>query len=38
MKNNDPKKLSKYITYLDENKLYGWEMNQYHMDMENLSG
>ena len=29
MKCYDNKKPSKYIMYLDENKLYGWEMSQY---------
>ena len=29
MKNSDPEKLSKYITYLNENKLYGWAMSRY---------
>ena len=29
MKNYDPKKPSKVITYLDMNNLYGWAMNGY---------
>ena len=29
MKSYDPKKLSKYILYLDMNNLYGWQMNGY---------
>ena len=29
MKNYDPTKPSKYITYLDINNLYGWAMNGY---------
>ena len=29
MKNYDPTKLSKYVTYLDENKLYGWGTSGY---------
>ena len=29
MKNYDPKKPSKFITYLDMNNLYGWEMSSY---------
>ena len=29
MKNYDKKTLSKYITYLDANNLYGWAMSQY---------
>ena len=29
MKNYDPKKQSKFITYLDMNNLYGWAMNGY---------
>ena len=29
MKNYDPKKLSKFITYLDLNNLYGWAMSGY---------
>ena len=29
MKSYDPKKLSKYILYLDMNNLYGWQMNSY---------
>ena len=29
MKNHDPTKPSKYITYLDEHNLYGWEMSGY---------
>ena len=29
MKNYDPTKPSKYITYLDMNNLYGWTMNGY---------
>ena len=29
MKNYDPKKPSKYISYLDMNILYGWAMNGY---------
>ena len=27
MKNYDPKKLSKFLTYLDVNNLYGWAMS-----------
>ena len=30
MKNQDPTKPSKYITYLDENNLYDWRMSRYH--------
>ena len=30
MKNQDPTKPSKYITYLDESKLYDWRMSRYH--------
>ena len=30
MKNYDPKKPSKFITYLDMNNLYGWAMSGYH--------
>ena len=29
MKNYDPKKPSKFITYLDMNNLYGWAMSSY---------
>ena len=29
MKDYDPKKSSKVITYLDMNNLYGWAMNGY---------
>ena len=29
MKDYDPKKLSKFITYLDMNNLYGWAMSEY---------
>ena len=29
MKNYDPEKLSKFITYLDLNNLYGWAMSGY---------
>ena len=29
MKNYDPTKPSKFITYLDMNNLYGWAMNSY---------
>ena len=29
MKNYDPKKPSKFITYLDMNNLYGWAVNGY---------
>ena len=29
MKNYHPKKPSKFITYLDMNNLYGWEMSSY---------
>ena len=29
MKNYDPTKPSKFITYLDMNKLYGWAMSRY---------
>ena len=29
MKNYDPKKSSKYISYLDMNNLYGWVMSSY---------
>ena len=29
MKNYDPKKPSKFITYLDMNNLYGWTMSSY---------
>ena len=29
MKNYDPKKPSKFITYLDMNNLYGWAMSIY---------
>ena len=29
MKNYDPKKLPKFITYLDMNNLYGWAMSGY---------
>ena len=29
MKNYDPKKPSKFITYLDMNNLYGWVMSSY---------
>ena len=29
MKNYDPTKSSKFITYLDMNNLYGWEMSGY---------
>ena len=29
MKSYDPKKLSKYILYLDMNNFYGWQMNSY---------
>ena len=29
IKNNDPTKPSKYVTFLDENNLYGWEMKGY---------
>ena len=29
MKNYDPKKPSKFITYLDMNNLYGWTMSGY---------
>ena len=29
MKNYDPKKPSKFITYLDINNLYGWEVSGY---------
>ena len=29
MKNHDPKKASKFITYLDMNDLYGWAMSDY---------
>ena len=29
MKNYDPTKLSKSITYLDMNNLYGWAMSGY---------
>ena len=29
MKNSDPTKRSKYITYLNENKLYEWVMSGY---------
>ena len=29
MKNYDPAKPSKYISYLDINNLYGWSMNRY---------
>ena len=29
VKNYDPKKLSKFITYLDMNNLYGWAMSGY---------
>ena len=29
MKNYDPTKLSKYVTYLDKNNLYGWGMSGY---------
>ena len=29
MKNYDPKKPSKFITYLDMNNLYGWAMSGY---------
>ena len=29
MKNNDPTKPSKYITYLNENNFYGWAMSGY---------
>ena len=29
MKSYDVNKLSKFITYLDANNLYGWEMSQY---------
>ena len=29
MRSNDAKKPSKFITYLDENNLYGWAMSQY---------
>ena len=29
MKNYDPTKPSKYISYLDINNLYGWEMSGY---------
>ena len=28
-KNYDPKKPSKFITYLDMNNLYGWGLNEY---------
>ena len=27
--NNDPKKLSTFITYLDMNNLYGWAVSKY---------
>ena len=30
MENYDSKKLSKYISYLDMNNLYGWAMIEYH--------
>ena len=29
MKNYDPKRPSKFITYLDMNNLYGWAMSRY---------
>ena len=29
MKNHDPTKPSKFITYLDMNNLYGWAMSRY---------
>ena len=29
MKNSDPTKQSKYLMYLDENKLYEWVMSGY---------
>ena len=29
MKSYDPTKPSKYITFLNENNLYGWAMNEY---------
>ena len=29
IKNYDPKKLSKFITYFDMNNLYGWTMSSY---------
>ena len=29
MKNYDPKKPPKFITYLDMNNLYGWAMSRY---------
>ena len=29
LKNSDPRKLLKYITYLDENNLYSMRMSQY---------
>ena len=29
MKNYDPKKPSKFVTYLDMNNVYGWAMNDY---------
>ena len=37
MKNYDPKKSSKFLTYLDVNNLYGWAMSGIFL-MVNLSG
>ena len=37
MKNYDPKKSSKFLTYLDVNNLYGWTMSGIFL-MVNLSG
>ena len=37
MKNYDPKKSSKFLTYLDVNNLYGWAMSGIFL-MVNLNG